>query len=514
MVRTLFDISLSTMCRTYINGDLTLLPENCKQRLIEFFCSHDQFYHDDCAKLISSPYFGSNLTEINFYLSEQVNDMLLENLVQMNNNLTKISITLCQNITDKGILSLTTNQGKLECLELKCLNNLTSDGLKNVKSQSLYTVNLSGCTKITSDGIFHLAFNNPNITKFYLNDCRSIDDQALYDIAYGIGENLQVLELNFLQNMEDPAKSLLNLSQRCPHISQLSLCRFFEFSDEDNQQECTIEGMELREVDLYGNYFFTLPNLPLSVTKLSLSVSGEENATNLVSKLLNLPFLSTIHLQLNCEEISNSAIERCNEFLKIFIGGLGKKIINLHISCNRIIDEVLLLITNNIPNMTHLALNVKHINSYHLQRYFGTSNRAIIFKLRSLKLCRLKISYRALFAIARNAKCLEEFEASHMLCVDDRFLIILAQNCRFLKTINFNGCRWVTDRGLSALARNCKLTEVRIRATSCTDKSIYLLAQFCPEIEWIAYSDYSGRPKFSDKALQCLKNACVQRVIC
>ena len=42
MVRTLFDISLSTMCRTYINGDLTLLPENCKQRLIEFFCSHDQ----------------------------------------------------------------------------------------------------------------------------------------------------------------------------------------------------------------------------------------------------------------------------------------------------------------------------------------------------------------------------------------------------------------------------------------------------------------------------------------
>uniref|UniRef100_A0A0N4ZB78 F-box domain-containing protein n=1 Tax=Parastrongyloides trichosuri TaxID=131310 RepID=A0A0N4ZB78_PARTI len=514
MVRTLFDISLSTMCKTYINSNLMFLPESCKQRLMEFFCSHDQFYHDDCAKLISSPYFGANLTEVNFYLSDQVNDSLLSNLVQNNNHLRKIGITLCSNTSDKGILSITKDQSLLESLELRSLQNLTSEGLRNVKSQNLYTVDLSGCTKITSDGIFHLVFNNPNIGKFYLNDCRSIDDQALYDIAHGIGDNLEVLELNFLQNMEDPANSLLNLSQRCPHISQLSLCRFFEHSNEGNQQECTIEGMELREVDLYGNYFCTLPNLPLSLTKIGLSVSGEENGTNLVSRLLNLPYLSDIHLQLNCEEMTNAAVEQSNEFLRIFIGALGKKITKLHISCNRIMDEVLLLITNNIPNMTHLALNVKYINSYHLQRFFGTSNRAAAYKLRSLKLCRLKISYRALFAIARNAKCLEEFEASHMLCVDDRFLIILAQNCRFLKTINFNGCHWVTDKGLSALAKNCKLTEVRIRATSCTDKSIYLLAQFCPGIEWIAYSDYSGRPKFSDKALQWLKNSCVQRVIC
>uniref|UniRef100_A0AC35U5I1 F-box domain-containing protein n=1 Tax=Rhabditophanes sp. KR3021 TaxID=114890 RepID=A0AC35U5I1_9BILA len=514
MVKTLYDIALGNVCKAYICGDLTLLPDQCKQRLLEFFCSHDQFQNADCQALIQSPDFGVNLTELSFYLSDQVNDNLLFNLVQNNDKIDKIKLTLCPNINNEGIQAITLNQPNLQILELRSLQKLTSEAFINVKSQYLHTVDLSGCKNISSDGIYHLVYNNPNISKMYLNNCTAIDDQALYDIAQNLGERLDVLELDFLSNMEDPATSLLNLSQHCPNISQLSLCRFFELPDEENPREWTIEGLELREVDLYGNYFFCFPNLPQTLTTLRLSVCGDENGENLVMKLLDFPFLSNIHLQLNCEEVSNAAIEQSNRFLNIFIAALGSKITKLQVSLDRIYDSVLILITKNIPKMTDLALNVKHINSLYLEKFFATTNRSAISRLKSLKLCRLRISYRALFAIARNAKQIVEFEASHMLSVDDRFLLILAQNSRNLKTINFNGCKWVTDKGLSALARNCQLTEVRIRATSCTDKCIYLLAQFCPGIEWIAYSDFSGKPKFSDKALQKLKDACIQRVIC
>jgi hypothetical protein len=100
------------------------------------------------------------------------------------------------------------------------------------------------------------------------------------------------------------------------------------------------------------------------------------------------------------------------------------------------------------------------------------------------------------------------------MCVDDRFLMLLAENCKKLRSVNFNGCRWISDKGIMALAKNGSLCEVRIRGTGCTDKSIYRLAQYCPDIEWVAHLDFSGRPKFSERALQTLRESCVQRVIC
>ncbi|VDN52637.1 unnamed protein product [Dracunculus medinensis] len=253
--------------------------------------------------------------------------------------------------------------------------------------------------------------------------------------------------------------------------------------------EYRIAGTELRDIDLYGNYFFTLPMLPSSVNKIRLSVCGDEDVYDLIHRLESLPELSEIHLQLSCRDPSN-------------------------VSLSRITDTVFCHLTQCLPNLKHLALDVKHINNKMLRLFFIGGNRALGSHLMSLKLCRLQITYRALFAIARGARSVMDLETSHMPCVDDRFLVLLADNCRCLHKVNFNGCRFVSDKGLASLARKCSLKEVRIRGTSCTDKSIYLLAQFCPELEWISHADFSGRPKFSDQALQCLKDSCTYRVIC
>ncbi|KAI1704549.1 F-box/LRR-repeat protein 4 [Ditylenchus destructor] len=523
MVKSLFDLSLAEVCRHSLCEDLAFLPCDCKQRLLEFFASHDQINTKKCISLMSSPMFGCNLTRIYFYLSDQLTDEILEALTTYSQNLEQVTIIECPQITDQGIISATIHQRRLGRLELRCLYKITSQALKFLKSPYLHSVDLSGCSQIDSEGIFFLVFNNPSIRHLCLNHCRGLDDQALYDIAHCIGENLNQLELDFLHNskMMERGPAIYNLSQRCPNIAHLSLCRFFgdsqsedELEEPNSQIEYRIEGLRLREVDLYGNYFTTLPMLPPTIRSIRLSVTGQENVLDMVSRLTAQRHLITIHLQLVCLEEDARSIENANTFLCHFIPHLGSKITRLHVTVHRLVDTALSLITQSIPNLCHLALDVTHVSPYHLRRLFSGGIYSQGARLRSLKLSRLRITYRALFAIGRGARSLIDLETSYMPCVDDRFLVLLAENCKQLSSVNFNGCKFVTDKGMAALARNCLLKEVRIRGTACTDKSIYVISQFCGEIEWIAHTDFSGRPKISDKALKSLRDACIQRVIC
>uniref|UniRef100_A0A0N5AJB2 F-box/LRR-repeat protein 7 n=1 Tax=Syphacia muris TaxID=451379 RepID=A0A0N5AJB2_9BILA len=523
MVKSLFDICMSTVCQNRLDDQLAYLPSVCKQRLLEFFSSHDKLFMGNCLRLVSSHAFGSNITRLNFYLSDQLTDDILTTIADYNRGLEEIAIIDCRNITDLGILAITTGQDCLRKLELRALAMLTSYGIGSICSYFLHTVDLSSCPLITSEGIHRLVYFNRNIRCLYLNHCkgivsvkrRSVCDDGLYYIAKYLGENLTVLELDFLPNLSDPSTTLFHLCQNCPNIKQLSLCRFFEAETAfDEFSDYRIEGLGLRDVDLYGNYFLTLPMLPPTVKRIRLSVCGDENVNDLISKLRSLPQLNSIRLQLTCRDQSYRTMENANRFLCSFIPYMGAKITSLQISIPRLVDTALRLITQCLPNLDHLALDVRHMNNKLLRRFFSGGACQPGSRLTTLKLCRLRITYRALFAIARGATSIMDLETSYMPCVDDRFLVLLADNCKRLCNVNFNGCKFVSDKGLAALARSCCLKEVRIRATSCTDKSIYILAQFCPDLEWISHADFSGRPKFSDKALQCLRDSCIQRVIC
>lgn len=59
-------------------------------------------------------------------------------------------------ILDAGVLAVTYKQKSLESLVLKSLVQLTPKGLSNVKSSSLHTLNLKGCTLMTSRGRYIL----------------------------------------------------------------------------------------------------------------------------------------------------------------------------------------------------------------------------------------------------------------------------------------------------------------------------------------------------------------------
>ncbi|CAI4226260.1 unnamed protein product [Auanema sp. JU1783] len=492
------------------------MPAECKERLLQFFASHDQLSTSDCDRLICSPYFGTNLSELTFFLTHDLTDNMLRALTVLNKRLTKITLVECTKVTDQGIQWATMSQQQLRVVELRSMH-LTDESLKELNARNLHTLDLSGCGKFTSIGLRDVLIRHQNIQSLYLNHCSSLDDTALYYIAEHVGDRLQVLQMDFPSSLLHPGASLNHLSLLCPNLSQLSIARFFNDNYEGDHiqpEQCKIDGINLRDVDLYGNYFSSFPLLPPTVCSLRISLSGNENPAEIVECLETQPYLESINLQLTVQDGSIASIDNANNLLSYIMPFLGPKITILQVSVSRLFDEALRLILDNTPNMTHLALAVNHLNTNILQRYFAGGSKSRGSTLQSLKICRMRITYRILFAIAKGAKNLVDLETSHMSSIDDRFISLLGDNCRRLQTVNFNGCRWVTDKGICNLAKRCPLREVRIRGTACTDKSVYQLAQFCPDLEWISYADYSGRPKFTETALQCLRDSCIQRVIC
>ncbi|VDN33154.1 unnamed protein product [Gongylonema pulchrum] len=160
MVKSLFNICLAAVCRHQLYGYVADLPTSCKQRLLEFFSSHDQLFLSECARIVSSASFGRNLTELRFYLSDQLTDNILEAIAAHSRALQQIAIIFCQNVSDKVPFctfrkqslareAITNGQRNLEKLEFRALKKLTSNGLSLISSDFLHSVDLSSCTQVS-----------------------------------------------------------------------------------------------------------------------------------------------------------------------------------------------------------------------------------------------------------------------------------------------------------------------------------------------------------------------------
>lgn len=101
MVKSLFDIALGTVCQHGLVNEVALLPSESKERLLEYVASHDMLASENCIRLFSDPEFGDNLTRINFFLSDQLNDEILTLIAGNSHSLHEITIIECPNISDQ-----------------------------------------------------------------------------------------------------------------------------------------------------------------------------------------------------------------------------------------------------------------------------------------------------------------------------------------------------------------------------------------------------------------------------
>jgi hypothetical protein len=101
MVRSLFDIALASVCQHSLINEVALLPGESKERLLEYFASHDMLTSESCLRIFSDSNFGENLNRINFFLSDQLNDEILTLIVGNSRVLYEITIIECPNVTDQ-----------------------------------------------------------------------------------------------------------------------------------------------------------------------------------------------------------------------------------------------------------------------------------------------------------------------------------------------------------------------------------------------------------------------------
>ena len=113
------------------------------------------------------------------------------------------------------------------CLTDRGLFGLTHRGLPRMLS-----LDLSGCTQLTSAAVRAVAFNCPLLEEFNLAGCVSLDEKACYAIAYApCAASLRSIDVTRGEKLT--AVPILRLLQSCPNLSiiNLTLCTSISASE-------------------------------------------------------------------------------------------------------------------------------------------------------------------------------------------------------------------------------------------------------------------------------------------
>ena len=95
----------------------------------------------------------------------------------------------------------------------------TTDETLSLFPNTLQSINLTGCTKVTNRGIDLLAQScNSNLRELYLNGCKRITDATLQSLADRC-PNLKRIELNGCNQIT--AAGINSLQEKCRHIESL-----------------------------------------------------------------------------------------------------------------------------------------------------------------------------------------------------------------------------------------------------------------------------------------------------
>jgi hypothetical protein len=109
-MKSLFDLCLTQLAR-HLPAHLPSLPHlpvRCRERILEWLVSHDRIMSGQTQQLVQNAAFTQSLSEISFYLSDELTDDWLALLMTQHNLvLTKISLVYCSQISDRGVMCLT-----------------------------------------------------------------------------------------------------------------------------------------------------------------------------------------------------------------------------------------------------------------------------------------------------------------------------------------------------------------------------------------------------------------------
>ena len=148
-------------------------------------------------------YIGRNLCKLKYLhvaKCKGMNDNNLKLITKSNKNLSHMNLLGCENITSEGYNYLRTNLHELKELNVGAFIgdyniNITDENNKIItkSNNSLESLNISRCSKLTRDGIKYIGENLNFLRDLNLEDCHNVVDNLIKLIT---AKNKKLMNLN------------------------------------------------------------------------------------------------------------------------------------------------------------------------------------------------------------------------------------------------------------------------------------------------------------------------------
>lgn len=153
-----------------------------------------------------------------------VTDSLLQTLSQNCSKLEELGLASCSKITDLGLCHLSEGTRYIKALDVSKCTNVGDLGIGKIISssgESLVSVKLLDCFKVTDVTVFALAKSCPNLEILVIGGCCDVTDESLRALIDSCGENIKSLRLDGCEKLTD--LSLKSVISNCRNLVALDI---------------------------------------------------------------------------------------------------------------------------------------------------------------------------------------------------------------------------------------------------------------------------------------------------
>lgn len=164
-----------------------------------------------------------NLKRLHLPGCRLVTDSLLRTLSNCS-KLEELGLASCPKITDSGLCHLSEGPRHIKAIDLSKCTNVSDLGIGKIISssgESLLSINLLDCFKVTDVTVFAVAKSCPNLEVLVIGGCCDITDESLNAIVYSCGKNLRSLRLDRCEKLTD--LSLKSVISNCENLEVLDI---------------------------------------------------------------------------------------------------------------------------------------------------------------------------------------------------------------------------------------------------------------------------------------------------
>lgn len=164
-----------------------------------------------------------NLKRLHLPGCRLVTDSLLRTLSNCS-KLEELGLASCPKITDSGLCHLSEGPRHIKAIDLSKCTNVSDLGIGKIISssgESLLSIKLLDCFKVTDVTVFAVAKSCPNLEVLVIGGCCDITDESLNAIVYSCGKNLRSLRLDGCEKLTD--LSLKSVISNCENLEALDI---------------------------------------------------------------------------------------------------------------------------------------------------------------------------------------------------------------------------------------------------------------------------------------------------